>query len=117
MYDVGLCIFFQNVPHTIVNEDSTGNLIFTGFIPDLVEAVSNMLGFKYKMVLDQRYGIKESTGEWTGMVGQLLRGVCYMLCSAHGILLRHVMSNDSCRIWFTNKFWNIGQQMRIVTLL
>ncbi len=36
------------------------------------------LEFEYEihLVKDARYGSKDATGKWTGMIGELIRGVC-----------------------------------------
>lgn len=54
----------------------SGNARFEGFGIDLVEELSKMLRFKYKihLVKDGKYGgIDEKTGDWDGMIGELRR--------------------------------------------
>ncbi|XP_067423249.1 probable glutamate receptor [Emydura macquarii macquarii] len=46
-----------------------------GYCLDLLDALAKMLHFKYKvtMVKDGRYGSLSSSGNWTGMVGEIIR--------------------------------------------
>lgn len=58
----------------------TGNSRFYGFCVDLLEAVAHELGFAYQLELvpDQKYGARDPiTGEWNGMVRELMRHVCF----------------------------------------
>lgn len=54
---------------------TTGNDQFEGYTVDLVEELSKLLNFKYKFKLvdDGAYGIKNEKGEWNGMIGELIR--------------------------------------------
>lgn len=57
----------------------TGNNRFYGFCVDLLEAVSKGVGFNYRLELveDRKYGAKDpETGEWNGIVNELMRHVC-----------------------------------------
>ncbi|XP_035501575.2 probable glutamate receptor [Scophthalmus maximus] len=47
-----------------------------GFCMDLISELSKALGFKYKvhLVKDNRYGTSDSSGNWNGMVGEIIRG-------------------------------------------
>nr|XP_006822967.1 PREDICTED: glutamate receptor ionotropic, kainate 2 [Saccoglossus kowalevskii] len=51
-----------------------GNDQYEGFCVDLLEEISQILGFKYKIELvpDGKYGAPEEDGQWNGMVGQLI---------------------------------------------
>ncbi|VDO14545.1 unnamed protein product [Rodentolepis nana] len=62
-------------------KDAYGNEIkgeYEGFCVDLVEKLSQMIKFKYKMkaVSDGQFGIIVN-GSWNGMIGELLRRVTY----------------------------------------
>ncbi len=48
-----------------------------GFCIDLLSAVSKKLDFKYdiKLVKDGRYGTTDDSGNWNGMIGEVVRGV------------------------------------------
>lgn len=48
-----------------------------GFCIDLLSAVSKKLDFKYdiKLVKDSRYGTTDDSGNWNGMIGEVVRGV------------------------------------------
>ncbi|KAM3617019.1 uncharacterized protein V6R79_001185 [Siganus canaliculatus] len=47
-----------------------------GYCIDLLSALSRKLGFKYKvkLVKDNRYGAMDSSGNWNGMIGEVIRG-------------------------------------------
>lgn len=60
-------------------QELNGNERFEGFVFDIIDEISAMLGFNYefKLVADSKYGIlNEETGEWNGMIGEILTGVC-----------------------------------------
>ncbi len=48
-----------------------------GFCIDLLSAVSKKLDLKYdiKLVKDSRYGKLDDSGNWNGMIGEVVRGV------------------------------------------
>lgn len=48
-----------------------------GYCVDLLAQLSQRLGFKYnlKLVKDNRYGSVDSSGNWNGMIGEIVRGV------------------------------------------
>ena len=54
-----------------------GNDKFEGFAVDLIEEVAQMLGFDFEIYLvnDGKFGSKLPSGEWNGMIGELLAGV------------------------------------------
>lgn len=56
----------------------TGNERFFGFCVDILARVANEVGFEYILDLapDKKYGAKDpTTGEWNGMVFQLMKHV------------------------------------------
>ncbi|XP_061665317.1 probable glutamate receptor [Syngnathoides biaculeatus] len=60
-------------PYTMT-KGSGGEL--EGYCVDLISELSQMLGFRYKvqLVKDNRYGAMDSSGNWNGMVGEVIRG-------------------------------------------
>jgi len=59
------------------NETLEGNDRFEGFCKDIIHEISKMLGFKYvfQIVGDLKHGnLDQETGEWNGMVRELLDG-------------------------------------------
>ncbi|XP_037335283.2 glutamate receptor U1 [Pungitius pungitius] len=46
-----------------------------GYCMDLISELSKELGFKYKvsLVKDNRYGVKDPSGTWNGMMGEIIR--------------------------------------------
>ena len=62
------------------DEVLSGNDRFEGFVFDIIDEISKMLGFHYqfKLVDDGKYGsINKETGEWNGMIRELLDGVSW----------------------------------------
>nr|WCF43354.1 chemosensory receptor iGluR6 [Spodoptera frugiperda] len=53
------------------HETLEGNDRYEGFTIDLIEKLSEILGFSYEFEVEQDYGSKTETGEWTGMALQL----------------------------------------------
>ena len=63
-----------NAPYCMLRESSKtkiGNDRFEGYIVDLIDELSKMLGFKYKFKLvdDNAYGVKNESGYWNGLIG------------------------------------------------
>lgn len=55
-----------------------GNERYSGFVVDLLEKLSRLLKFQYyiKEVEDNQYGtFNESTGAYSGLIGEILLGV------------------------------------------
>jgi ionotropic glutamate receptor len=68
----------------MLREDSKkliGNERYEGFGIDLIQEIANMLGFNYTFLIqaDGNYGSKSKTGEWNGMIKELLEEVSYIL--------------------------------------
>lgn len=60
----------------------TGNSRFYGFCVDLLVAVARKVGFSYRLELvpDRKYGARDpETGEWNGIVKELMRHVRFGL--------------------------------------
>lgn len=52
---------------------------FSGYAVDLIEELAQALKFKYEIrkVSDNKYGAPDNrTGQWNGMIGEILSGVC-----------------------------------------
>ncbi|XP_044065888.1 probable glutamate receptor [Siniperca chuatsi] len=47
-----------------------------GYCIDMISELSKKLGFKYKLhlVKDNHYGVMDSSGNWKGMIGEIIRG-------------------------------------------
>jgi hypothetical protein len=82
-----------------------GNDRFEGFAVDLIYEVAKMLEFDYEIYLvnDGKFGNKLSNGEWNGMIGELLSGVCTIIiflftgCQISHRKLSLKMKTMSCR--------------------
>ncbi|GFR85397.1 glutamate receptor, ionotropic kainate [Elysia marginata] len=65
-------------PFVMEKENPTPQEKYEGFCIDLAKELSKIVGFTYKIELvpDNNYGsVKDETGEWDGMVGELIKGV------------------------------------------
>lgn len=74
------CCMLQEVPYVIMHngKNYSGNSRFYGFCVDLLERVAKEVGFDYilDLVPDKKYGARDAeTGEWNGMVFQLMQHV------------------------------------------
>lgn len=61
-----------------------------GFCMDLLSEVAKKVGFKYKvqLVKDGAYGRQEESGNWNGMVGEVVRGVSSKALSKEEVNMR-----------------------------
>ena len=58
--------------------EDIGNELFQGFIPDLLKEIFSELNLDYviELVRDGQYGTRDPKSDrWSGMIGQLVRGV------------------------------------------
>lgn len=64
------------------NPDAEGNAKFEGFIPELLERISDKLSLDYDLVKvpDGKYGQEQRTGVWNGMIGQVVTQVRQVVC-------------------------------------
>ena len=78
----------------------TGNDRFEGFVVDVIDEVSKLLGFKYilRMVGDSNYGsLDPDTGEWNGIIRELLEEVYKIpkIQKKFSLGIRHVLIAES----------------------
>lgn len=71
---------FQEIPYVMMHYEKnlTGNDRFYGFCVDILDRIAREVGFDYilDLVPDRKYGAKDPvTGEWNGMVAQLMKHV------------------------------------------
>ena len=54
-----------------------GNARYYGYLPDLLREMSTMMNFRYELytVPDGSYGYRISAGKWSGLIGELTKGV------------------------------------------
>ncbi|KAJ6217244.1 hypothetical protein RDWZM_008401 [Blomia tropicalis] len=95
-------------PYTMLKESAierSGNEQFEGFAVDLIEELSKLMRFKYrfKLVSDGAYGIKDDKGEWNGMIGELIRNE-----SDIAIVDLTITSKREEAVDFTQPFMNTG---------
>ncbi len=58
-----------------------GNDRFEGYMADVMSHLAVTIGFDYtiKLSLDGRHGDPDPQGNWNGMIGELQRGVGYLV--------------------------------------
>ena len=64
------------------SESYEGNARFEGFTVDLLTRLSKEMNFKFEIVLSpgNKYGSEDpNTGDWGGIVGEVIAGVMYLL--------------------------------------
>jgi ionotropic glutamate receptor len=94
----------QSNPYFMMKESDellTGNDRFEGFVFDIIDEISKMLGFNYtfQIVEDGNYGsLNKETGEWNGMIRELLDGV-----SRKFLLINEVTIQNDVSLMFTRK--------------
>ena len=61
----------------IRDRNATGNSRFEGYLIDLITTLSVRLKFDFELyeVEDGNYGTQNASGEWNGMIGDLISGV------------------------------------------
>ncbi|XP_077981297.1 glutamate receptor 2-like isoform X2 [Glandiceps talaboti] len=91
----------------LVDEEVTGNNEYEGYIADLVSLLAYKLDFDYELSLvpDGRYGSDDGEGNWTGMIGQLVKREVDMAAAPLTISYRREQVVD-----FTKPFMNAGLQ-------
>lgn len=75
-------------------KNMTGNERFFGFCVDILGRIATEVGFDYiiDLVPDKKYGAKDpDTGEWNGMVLQLMKHVCKLLFIVCNKIISNVM--------------------------
>lgn len=104
-----LIVLFQEEPFVMVSENVLGKpKKYQGFSIDVLDALSNYLGFKYEIYVapDHKYGSLQPDGQWNGLMGELVFKVS-----------RRSFTGK----WFANKRncadsikWRIGQQSQSI---
>lgn len=66
-------------PWLMLKDDSSnrsGNDRYEGYLVDLLDALAKKLHVNYELQLQQdgKYGMKDESGEWQGMIGSVMRG-------------------------------------------
>ncbi|GFR03456.1 glutamate receptor ionotropic, kainate 2 [Trichonephila clavata] len=99
---------YVNSPYAMLKDSAeklTGNARYEGFCIDLIDHLAKLLGFKYiiKEVADRAYGIKNETGHWNGMIGELIGDVADI-----AIVDLTITSSREEAVDFTMPFMNTG---------
>lgn len=97
------CFIFQDNPFVIKKEGALTE--FKGLIPDLLRKIEPIINAKFEIshVGDFRFGTQDKYNNWTGMIGELIKGVCFTcivlgiesvsqgtMCSAQWLCCKHV---------------------------
>ncbi|XP_077988487.1 glutamate receptor 4-like [Glandiceps talaboti] len=85
-------------------ETLNGNDRFTGYIPDMVEMLSERMHLKYelRLVADDKYGTQDPvTGEWTGMIGELINQKADLAAAPLSVTAKRETVVD-----FTKPYWD-----------
>ncbi|GBN04506.1 Glutamate receptor ionotropic, kainate 2 [Araneus ventricosus] len=87
------------------SEKLQGNDQYEGFCVDLIEELSKILNFKYEICLvhDEQFGKKKDNGEWTGVIGEVMKGKADMAVAGLSINSKRENAVD-----FTLPFMNTG---------
>ncbi|KAK3734903.1 hypothetical protein RRG08_038928 [Elysia crispata] len=96
----------MEAPFVMEKENPTPQEKYEGFCIDLAKELSKIVGFTYKIELvpDNNYGsIVEETGEWDGMVGELIKGRADLAIAPLTITYIREQVID-----FTKPFLNLG---------
>jgi Ligated ion channel L-glutamate- and glycine-binding site. len=57
-----------------------GNAQYEGYAVDILEEISQILGFTYEFIFNYEYGsLDPQTNRWTGMLHELQVGVCIII--------------------------------------
>ena len=61
----------------IKNTDSDGNVVYSGYCMDLLEALSELMNFQYEIyeAPDGQYGRMTPNKTWNGMINELYENV------------------------------------------
>jgi len=78
----------------------SGNDRFEGFVPDLLQALSRRIGFRYEISLvpDSKFGGEAYNGRWNGMIGQLITRVRFDFTSSSYVVTDFKRSCPQCSL-------------------
>ena len=79
MWEVTELYFLKEAP--FVQRDNSSKYKYSGYTIDVLVRISEMLNFTFEIdePEDGQYGIQLENGNWSGMIGELQRGVCFTL--------------------------------------
>ncbi|XP_052096288.1 glutamate receptor-like [Mytilus californianus] len=94
-------------PYLIDNGDGT----FSGFMIDLLDALSKGGGFSYEIGLnpDDKYGSQDGSGNWDGMIGEVLQDPDIQIAAAPIL----ITDERKSAVPFTRPFLNVGHRIVI----
>ncbi len=79
----------------VKDPNGKGNDNYEGFMIELLQKISEKAKFTYRITLapDGKYGAEETRGQWTGMIGEVMKQVEYydsVFMCRHGCLDRSI---------------------------
>ena len=87
----------QVEPFVNVIQDENGGEVLEGLCIDLLNKLSDKMGFHYtvRLVADGQYGGQLEDGSWTGLVGDLVNHVCIgkQQCIVFEIFIQSVLES------------------------
>ena len=69
---------FQSEPYAMLKKTTDvldGNEKYEGFIVDLAKEIAAIVGFNYTIVPTKSHGSMDKSGQWNGMIRELLEEV------------------------------------------
>ena len=78
-------------------KDSEGNAIWEGYCIEFIDKLAEEMNFEYDLVIpaDGSFGNKLPNGKWTGLVGDLARGV--------SIKIKFILLNNFSQLDYVSK--------------
>lgn len=64
---------FQSEPYAMLKKDSEGQ--YEGFVVDLAKEIATIVGFNYTIMPTKAHGSVDKSGQWNGMIKELLEEV------------------------------------------
>lgn len=93
------------------NED--GKEIWEGYCIDFIQKLSEEMQFDYDLVIpeDLEFGKKLSNGEWSGLIGDLAKGVCLNIFSKYFVYFQNVFHIYHDILFYFNITFNHSLQL------
>lgn len=108
------CVLILQDPPYVINltEPNEQGRMHEGFIVDLLDELSYILGFNYTIyeVADRGYGSETASGKWDGMIGDLIERDANV--SPYVILkYQHHLTTAICILYLLLHHWGRGNAL------
>ncbi|CAF0748574.1 unnamed protein product [Brachionus calyciflorus] len=102
--------FFMIKPISESEKNLTGNDRYHGFCVDLATHIAKIVNFtfEFRLVKDNKFGVKNANGEWNGIIGELLRHEADLAIAGLTITLEREQAVE-----FSMPFMNLGVSIMI----